>query len=84
MEFVLAVEWGMSERQALTAGTIVAAEALGMASRIGSIEAGKLADIVAVAGDPTREIDAVREPVLVVKEGVVVAGTGRNREQLDG
>ena len=84
MEFVLAVEWGMSERQALTAGTIVAAEALGMASRIGSIEPGKLADIVAVAGDPTREIDAVREPVLVVKEGVVVTGTGRNREQLDG
>jgi imidazolonepropionase-like amidohydrolase len=68
-EFQLAVAWGMTERQALSAGTLLAAEALGIASETGSIEIGKAADIIALNGNPLVGIEAVKDPVLVVKEG---------------
>jgi imidazolonepropionase-like amidohydrolase len=70
-EFLLAVEWGMTEHDALCAGTIVAAEALGIASETGSLEVGKAADIVALDGNPLTDIKAVKNPVLVMKEGRV-------------
>ncbi|RJG46085.1 amidohydrolase family protein [Mesorhizobium sp. DCY119] len=69
MEFQLAVEWGMSEHQALHAGTMTGAEALGIASQMGSIEVGKAADIIAVQGNPLLDIATLGKPLLVVKEG---------------
>ena len=69
MEFLLAVELGMTATEALVAGTLVAAEVLGLAAESGSIEVGKRADIIAVAGDPTEDITSVRRPVFVMKQG---------------
>lgn len=74
-EFLLAVEWGMTEREALRAGTILAAEALGIALETGSIEVGKAADIVALNGNPLVDIKAVKNPILVVKKGRILGST---------
>jgi len=71
-EFTLMVEWaGMTPMQAINAGTLNGAKLLGWDKRIGSLSAGKLADIVAVPGDPTRDIHALERPVFVMKNGVV-------------
>lgn len=79
-EFELAVEWGMSPDAVLRAGTILGAEALGIASRTGSILAGKFADLVAIETDGASLADQAR-PIFVMKEGRVVrraAGSGSN------
>ncbi len=71
-EFALMVEWGgMSPMDALVAGTSSAAKLLGWDSRIGSLAPGKLADVVAVAGDPLKDIHATEHPLFVMKDGVV-------------
>jgi len=72
MEFVLAAGLGMPPAEALRAGTVVAAEALGLGERTGSLEIGKRADIVAVAGNPLADIAAVRHPLLVMKGGRMI------------
>jgi len=53
----------------LVAATRLNAEILGWADRIGSLEAGKLADVVAVGGNPLADITATERVVLVMKEG---------------
>jgi imidazolonepropionase-like amidohydrolase len=63
------VEAGMTPLQALRSATIDAAELLGAAADIGSIEPGKYGDIVAVASDPTRDISALRTILFVIKGG---------------
>jgi imidazolonepropionase-like amidohydrolase len=65
----LLVDYGMTAAQAVTAATTTAAEALGAADHIGSLEAGKLADIIAVDGDPTRDIGALTRIAFVMKDG---------------
>ncbi len=76
-EFTLLVEWGgMAPMQAITAGTMNAARLLGWEDRVGSLAAGKLADIVAVPGDPTRDIRAMERPLFVMKDGVVYRRPG--------
>jgi imidazolonepropionase-like amidohydrolase len=56
---------------AITSGTSVAAESLGLASRIGTIAEGMEADLVAVKGDPLKDITAVRNVTFVMKHGKV-------------
>ena len=74
-EFGLMVEWGgMSPIAALTAGTMNAANVLGWEKRVGSIEAGKLADIVAVTGDPLQDIRRTEQVTFVMKNGIVYRG----------
>lgn len=68
-EFALMVELGMSPAAALKTAGPNAAELLGLADRIGTLEKGKEADVVAVAGDPLRDIHATENVILVMKGG---------------
>jgi imidazolonepropionase-like amidohydrolase len=71
LEFVLLVNDGMSPPQALRAGTSVAADLLGLQAKIGTLEPGKLADIVAVPGNPLNDIKVTQSVLFVMKEGTV-------------
>jgi imidazolonepropionase-like amidohydrolase len=70
-EFRMMVSLGMRPVEALRAGTSVDAELLGVADRLGALEAGKLADIVAVPGNPLQDIRQTERVFFVMKEGVV-------------
>ena len=65
------VRGGMTPLQALQAATINGAALLNWSDRIGSIEPGKLADIIAVDGDPTQDINAIEKVIFVMKDGVI-------------
>jgi imidazolonepropionase-like amidohydrolase len=71
-QFAVMVRWGMSPAQAILAATSVAAEMLGMSKDIGSIEAGKYADLIAVAGDPLSNISTLEDVKFVMKGGKVI------------
>ncbi|MCJ7669490.1 MAG: amidohydrolase family protein [Dehalococcoidia bacterium] len=71
-ELELMVEAGISPMAAIMAGTKNAAINLGKASELGTIESGKLADIIAVSGDPLKEIRDTREIKLVIKDGKIL------------
>ncbi len=68
-EFVEYVDAGMTEMEALMAGTVNAAEAAGFADRIGSLEAGKAADIVAMDESPLDDITAVLRVQFIMRDG---------------
>jgi imidazolonepropionase-like amidohydrolase len=71
-EFTLLVEWGgMSPSDAIVAGTSNAARLLGWGDRLGTLAPGKLADVVAVPGDPTQDIRAMEKVNFVMKDGVI-------------
>jgi imidazolonepropionase-like amidohydrolase len=70
-EFGLLVEYGMKPIDALKAGTSVDAELFGIADKTGSLESGKLADIVAVPGNPVMDIHQTEKVFFVMKQGVV-------------
>lgn len=71
LEFKYMIEAGMPAMEAIKAATINAADLLGMKDQLGSIEAGKLADVVAVDGDPLKDVNAFGRVVFVLKDGVV-------------
>jgi len=74
-EFFLLVDWGgMSNMEAIAAGTMNGAKLLGWDKNLGSLTVGKWADIVAVSGDPLKDIHAMERPVFVMKNGVVYKG----------
>ena len=71
-EFVLLVEWGgMSPMDSIIAGTMNGAKLLGWDKNLGSLTPGKWADIVAVSGDPLKDIHNMEKVVFVMKNGVV-------------
>ena len=70
-EFRLMVAAGMTPMQALVAATSTAAKLLGWEDRVGTLAAGRLADVIAVPGDPTRDIAATERVSFVMKGGVV-------------
>jgi imidazolonepropionase-like amidohydrolase len=80
-ELMLMVESGASPVQALRFGTSAAADLLGLGDEVGSLEPGKRADLLAVDGDPTSEILALRDVRLVLRDGSGVAGR-YSRDQL--
>jgi imidazolonepropionase-like amidohydrolase len=70
-EFEYMVKFGMSPVQAIRAATTEAALLMGWQDRVGSVEAGKFADLVAVAGDPIADITELERVKFVMKGGVV-------------
>jgi imidazolonepropionase-like amidohydrolase len=71
-ELVALHDAGLSNLEAIRAATLTAADLMGMEDRIGSLEAGKYADIIAVAADPLTDIQALEHVLFVMKAGVVV------------
>ncbi|HTG79515.1 MAG TPA: amidohydrolase family protein [Sphingomicrobium sp.] len=71
-QFAKMVEWGMTPIQAIQAATRNASQALGR-NDVGVIEVGRYGDLVAVTGDPTRDVRILERPDAVVKGGVLVA-----------
>lgn len=71
VEFGYMIEAGMPAMEAIKAATISAAELLGEKDKLGSIEIGKLADIIAVDGDPLKDAKVFGKVVFVMKDGVV-------------
>jgi imidazolonepropionase-like amidohydrolase len=70
---------GQSPMAALVSANSLAADAIGMGDRLGSLEAGYDADIIAVDGDPVADITAVRRVVFVMRGGVVYRSVGAKR-----
>jgi len=76
-EMRLMVEWGgFTPMEAIVAGTSSAAKLLGWDDRLGTLAANKLADIVAVPGDITRDITAAERVIFVMKDGIVYKQPG--------
>jgi imidazolonepropionase-like amidohydrolase len=71
MEFVYMTEAGMPVLEAIKSATANAAELIGISDITGSIEKNKLADIIAVDGDPTKDIQAMGKVQFVMKDGIV-------------
>jgi len=71
IEFVYMTEAGMPILEAIHCATVNASELLGESTRLGSVETGKLADIIAVDGDPTKDVKVMGKVKFVMKEGVV-------------
>jgi len=76
-EFELMVKYGMTPMRAIHAGTLSAATLLGKDAEVGSLERGKLADIVAVTGDPVQDIRTLQHVDFVMKGGAVVKQHGQ-------
>jgi len=70
-EFHYYVDYGMTPMQAIRSATSLGAEMLGWSDRLGSIEPGKFADLVAMAGDPLSDITELEHVRFVMKEGIV-------------
>jgi imidazolonepropionase-like amidohydrolase len=71
-EFKLMVDLGMKPIDALKSATATDAELLGISQKVGTLEKGKLADVIAVPGDPTMDITATERVSFVMKEGKVI------------
>lgn len=76
-EFEYMVKWGMTPAQAIRSATASAAELMSMQDKVGTIEPGKLADIVAVPGDPLNDITVLEKVDFVMKGGVVERGSSQ-------
>jgi imidazolonepropionase-like amidohydrolase len=75
-QFVFMVKYGMTPMQAIQAATSNAADLLGHSKELGSIKAGKYADLVAVSGDPLKDISLLERVEFVMKEGKVYKSSG--------
>jgi imidazolonepropionase-like amidohydrolase len=71
-EFALMVGLGMKPVDALLSATSVDADLLGVANKLGSLEKGKFADVIAMPGDPTKDITATEKVFFVMKDGKIV------------
>ena len=68
------VQAGMSEMEAIRAATVVSAELIGMSAELGTIEATKFADIIAVDGNPLEDITVLEHIDAVIRDGKLVGG----------
>ncbi len=70
-QFAHMVRWGMTPMQAIQSATVAAAELLNQTQRLGTLEAGHYADLVAVESDPLKEISVLERTAFVMKGGIV-------------
>jgi len=73
-QFATMVKFGMTPMQAIQSATAVAAELIGWPERVGAIEPGRYADLIAVEGDPLEDVDLLTDIAVVIKGGEVVKG----------
>ena len=78
-EFQYMVEGGMPAMEAIRSATIVPARFLRIDDRLGSVESGKIADVIALTGDPLADITALQRVSFVMKEGVIYRGPESQR-----
>jgi imidazolonepropionase-like amidohydrolase len=78
-EFALMVKYGMTPEQALRSATVTGAELLGWGDRLGTVETGKLADLIAVPGDPLADIERLEQVRFVMQGGVEYPANGAAR-----
>jgi imidazolonepropionase-like amidohydrolase len=71
-QFSTMVRFGITPMQAIQSATVNAADLLGWADRVGAIEPGKLADLIAVEGDPTSDVSVLEHVQFVMKDGQIV------------
>ena len=76
-EFAYRVRLGQTPMAAIVSATKTAAEIMGWSDRVGTVETGKFADVIAVTGDPLRDITELQRVTFVMKGGVVYKGDGR-------
>lgn len=74
-EFVMMVEAGMTASDAIKSATITSAELLGIEDKLGTLENGKIADLIAVSGNPLEDISTLTKVNFVMKEGVIMKST---------
>jgi imidazolonepropionase-like amidohydrolase len=82
-EFKLMVDLGMTPIDALKSATASDAELLGIAQNVGTLEKGKLADVIAVPGDPTTDITATERVSFVMKEGRIIRQSPSGSEKAE-
>ena len=70
-QFAKMVEWGMKPIEAIQAATVSAADLLGWSDKVGTLETGHYADVIAVSGDPTSDVRTLEAVKFVMKGGVV-------------
>jgi len=75
-QFAFMVKYGMTSMQAIQAATSNAADLLGHATEVGSIKPGKYADLIAVSGDPLKDISLLERVEFVMKDGKVYKSAG--------
>ena len=71
-QFAKMVDWGMKPIEAIRAATINAADLLGWADKVGALEAGHYADLIAVEGDPLSDVRVLEKVKFVMKGGAVI------------
>lgn len=71
-QFAKMVEWGMKPIDAIQAATINAADAIGWSEKVGALEPGHYADLIAVSGDPLADVRVPESMKFVMKGGVIV------------
>jgi imidazolonepropionase-like amidohydrolase len=71
-QFAKMVEWGMKPLDAIQAATINAADLIGQPDKLGALEPGHYADLIAVGGDPLTDVKVLESVSFVMKGGVVV------------
>lgn len=74
-QFAYMVKWGQTPMQAIQAATVNAAELMGWSDKVGAIAPGRYADIVAVDGDPLKDVSVLEKMAFVMKDGSVIVGT---------
>jgi len=73
-EFELMVKFGMSPQQALMAATVNAADLLGLADQVGALDVGMSADLIALPGDPMKDLQVLKQVQAVIKSGKLQVG----------